>query len=108
MFGCVPNLVQTLPEIDLYANNFFRSVRTSVTRIEGKPPRIWYNEVSKARPDGRAFAFKDQGYKSKVRAVCLPKSGLMAFVLKTLLLLDRDRPHRWKQRSVSRRGGASP
>ena len=28
---------------------------------EGKLPRIWYNRVSKARPDGRAFAFKDQG-----------------------------------------------
>jgi hypothetical protein len=68
MFGCVPNLVQTLPDIDLYANYFFRSAKLPFP-AEGKLPRIWYNEVSKARPDGRAFAFKDQGYKSKVRVV---------------------------------------
>ena len=37
MFGCVPNLVQTLSDIDLYANYFLRSVRTSVPKIEGKP-----------------------------------------------------------------------
>jgi hypothetical protein len=55
-----PNLEQTLPEIDFNANYFFRSAKLP-SLTEGKLPRIWYNRVSKARPDGRAFAFKDQG-----------------------------------------------
>jgi hypothetical protein len=37
MFGCVPNLEQTLPEIDLNANYFLRSARTSVPWVEGIP-----------------------------------------------------------------------
>jgi hypothetical protein len=72
-------LCKLYPEIDLYANYFFRSVRTSVTRIEGMLLEFWYNEINEARPNGRAFCFQDRGQHVQVQTQAFCFEDFMTF-----------------------------